>query len=517
MATRMHPLTGEVISYAKADRVRQELFSMRTDAQPQRVQRARQSYDGASSSTEHSRYWANADSKDADTANSRAVRAKLTARSRYEVGSNPYYAGIVSTHCNMLVGVGPTLRMLTGNREFNQLVEREFYKWCQSVHFRRKLWCMAHARTGDGETFAILQTNPNIRGRVQLDLVVIEAEQCQTPILPYDDPTYADGMKLDENQNPIWYDILPAHPASSYSEVNAPVRVPARDVLHWFKLRRAGSHRGIPDLTSSLNVGAASRRFREATVAKAETQADFTLFLKTQYQPDQLDSVASMSTFDIEKRMMTALPNNVEPFQLSSDSPNAQYNDFNRAQVSEQARPLSMPYNAAACDSSTYSFASGKLDTLCYRAALNVEREDCNDLVLDPLFSAWFGEWVITSGRRDIIPNHQWDWPTHPVIDAVQEANAVDTKLKNSTITLRQAFSDQGQDLEDQLSIMAEDMFGELTDETVEKARNIVTLKNTPAHAIQYVAQILGLQTPGLPTSEPEPAIEEEDEPVETT
>ena len=65
-----------------------------------------------------------------------------------------------------------------------------------------------------------------------------------------------------------------------------------------------------------------------------------------------------------------------------------------------------MPYNAAACDSSTYSFASGKLDTLCYRAALDVERADCNELVLDPLFAAWFREWTIISGMR-IIPTHQ--------------------------------------------------------------------------------------------------------------
>ena len=155
------------------------------------------------------------------------------------------------------------------------------------------------------------------------------------------------------------------------------------------------------------------------------------------------------------------------------------------------------PFNVAACDSSTYSFASGKLDTLCYRAAIDVERHDCNDLVLDPLFREWFREWTIVADRRDIIPDHQWDWPAHPVIDEVAHANATQTNLQTGVLTLRQAFSDQGMDLEDQLIIKAEDTFGDSSEENVNKVRQILVLNNTPQHAIQYVAQILGVNLPG--------------------
>lgn len=469
--------------------------------------RASLSYDAARTGTDLDGHWAFADALDADSANNPQVRHRLMQRSRYESGSNGYYAGIVTTHCNMLVGVGPTLRMLTGNRNFNQLVEREFYAWQQRVQFRRKLWCMAYARTGDGETFGILQTNPAFGDRVQLDLMLIEAEQCQSPYLSHNETGYIDGIKYDEHGNVLWYDILPSHPGSNYStQTLQPVPVPASQIVHWFKLQRAGAHRGKPDLTSTLNVGASSRRWREATVAAAETAADIAAMLTTKLSPagdGEPDPVAPFTSVEFAKRMLMIAPMGWEASQMKGEHPNAQYEQFHRSLISEQARPLSMPYNAAACDSSTYSFASGKLDTLCYRAALDVERQDCNDLVLDPIFAAWFREWTILADRRDLPPTHQWDWPTHPVIDAVQEANAIDTKLKNSTITLRQVFSDAGKDLEDELSIMAEDIFGEATEENIAKARQITVLKNTPQHAVQYVAQLMGIEAP-QPTAPPQ-------------
>ncbi|WP_230679052.1 phage portal protein, partial [Streptococcus pneumoniae] len=84
-------------------------------------------------------------------------------------------------------------------------------------------------------------------------------------------------------------------------------------------------HRGIPEMKSTLNVGASSRRWREATVGSAETAAEFSMFIKTAFQPEEVDQVASMSTLDIQKRMMTALPMGWDPFQMKAEHPNASY------------------------------------------------------------------------------------------------------------------------------------------------------------------------------------------------
>ena len=460
---------------------------------------ARATYDAARDTDEYRRHWANSDALDPNSSNSPAVRNKLMRRSRYENGSNGYYAGIIRTHCNMVVGVGPTLRMTTKNRDFNQFVEREFYNWTQRIQLRRKLWCMCHARIQDGEAFAIMQTNPAIpMGRVQLDLTLIEGEQVHTPYLPFNDPNYTDGIKRDQYGNVRWYDVLPTHPGASQAFLNfEPIKVSPQEMLHWFKMERPGDHRSTPAMTSTLNLGASSRRFREATLRKAEIQADFSVLLESTLPPEDGDYRPDpMTAFDVDKGMMAVLPDGMKPHDLNVNTPSTEYSAFNRSHVSETARPISQPFNAAACDSSTYSFASGKLDFLCCRMEIDVEREDCNDQVLNPMFQEWFREWSLVDVRPEGPPTHQWDWPAHPIIDAQAEAQAIDIKLKNGTTSMRDVYTDQSQDFEDQLAVMCEDTFGESTPENIDKMRKIIAIRNTSKDAIPFVAEVLGLSNP---------------------
>lgn len=416
-------------------------------------------YDAARNGDEYKNIWANADQYDADSAHSRAVRLNLIQRNRYELNNNAYSDGIAQTFSTDLIGCGPTLRMQTGSDGFNRLIENTWDQWCKATQFRRKLWCMAHAKHSDGEAFALLRRNPRVAHPVQLDIRLIEAEQCHTPYLPWGEPGYIDGIRFDEFGSPLWFDILKQHPGSTNQfQLNLePERVPAEFVLHWFKMRRPGQHRGVSEMASSLNVGAASRRWREATLAAAETAADFTLFLKTQAAPNELDAVDPMSTLDIEKRMMTALPAGYEPSQMKAEHPTATYEAFHKSLVNEQARPKSMPYNKAACDSSSYNYASGRLDHQTYYASLDVEREDCNDLCLEPLFKQWLDiaiaryRWL--GGNPDAVGAgaraHLWDWPKHRVADVEAEANANQTKLQSGQISLPQLKSDSGVDAED--------------------------------------------------------------------
>lgn len=432
------------------------------EAWQKRYAAMRASYDASRNSTEFQNIWANADRLDADSAHSREVRHTLISRARYEVGNNGFADGIAQTYANDLVGVGPTLRMQTGSDGFNRMVELEWYRWTKAIQFRRKLWCMAHAKHVDGETFAVKRRNPNVRHPVKLDLRLYEAEQCQTPFLPFGKPGYIDGIRFDEFGNPTFYDFLNEHPGAGNQVLNlVPESVPAEFVLHWFRMRRPGQHRAVPECSSTLNTGAAARRWREATLAAAETAADFTLFLKTQFQPDseEMQYASDFSQQEITKRMMTALPVGYDPFQMKAEQPTANFAEFHKSLVNEQARPCSMPFNKAACDSSSYNFSSGRLDHSTYYGSLDVDRADCNDLALDPLFETWFDlavrrfGWLggnpdaLTAGARE----HLWDWPQHSAADAESDAKANQTKLQSGQMFLHQVFTDAGLDFEDEL------------------------------------------------------------------
>ena len=457
------------------------------------------SYDGANTGDDTEKYWANADGLDADSSNSYSVRQTLVRRSRHANSINGIADGITKTMATDIVGKGPALRMQTGSEGFNRMVEREWNAWTKEIQFRRKLWCMAHAYDQDGEGIAVIRRNRRLRHAVKLDLKLTETEQCHTPYLPYNQAGKIDGIEFDEFGNPTVYEFLKHHPGSSNS-INAwaeTERVDAKFVCHWFQMIRPGQHRGIPKGTSTLNIGAASHRWREATLGAAENVANFSLFIKTMFEPDEVDTVDPMATLDIQKRMMVALPAGYDAFQPKAEQPTANHGEFNKALISEQARPRSMPYNKAACDSSQHNFASGRLDHIPYFAGIDdVDRLDCNDLVLEPLFRVWFDFAVMAfgwlGGNPDSINDagrvHTWDWPKHTIADEKSEAAAKDTKLKNGSTSLVDVSNECGEDYEDKIQRTAT-----ANGITVDQQRTINLLTNTPQHLVQAVTTLLGL------------------------
>ena len=448
-------------------RIKSAIFPSPSPRQQVVQRRIRGTYDSARLGDEFANYWANADRFDADSANSKEVRHRLISHSRYENANNPYADGIAQTYATDLIGgEGPKLRMRTGSKPFNQLVERVFYQWTRDVQFRRKLWCLAHAKHTDGEAFAVIRRNPRVRHRVAIDLQLYEAEQVQTPYLPFAEPGYIDGIKCDEFGNPLWYDVLQHHPGAGNTLwfKEEPERVPADSMLHWFKLRRPGQHRAVPEIASSLNTGAAFRRMREAIIAAVETAADYSVLIKSAYSPERVAEVDPLEAFDIEKRMAVTLPEGWDAFQMKSEHPNSTYAEFHRTLINEQGRSKNMPYAKAACDSSRSNYASGRLDHQAYHANLDVDRQDCNDQVLDPLFEVWFslavGRYGWLGGDIGAISRgafeHSWDWPMHVAVDVIADAKSKDIKLKSGQVGLHQIYTQCGEDLEDEIPRIAE-------------------------------------------------------------
>jgi len=440
----------------------------------------RAKYDAASDSVEFQNYWANTDAYDADSANSKSVRTRLVKRSRYEIANNGYADGIAQTHANFVVGLGPNVNVDTGSDRINERVRAAWASWAQAIHLRRKLWCLAHAKLVDGESFALFAENLSVDDRIKLDVKPIECDQVTTPYLPHREVGVIDGMVFDRWGNVLWYDILPEHPGGMWSYAyQQPDQIRPRYVGHWYAMRRPGQHRGIPELTSTLQVGASSRRWRESTVSAAETAASVAAALETDMPPGDADQVRPFETMEIERRMMTALPMGWKLSQMVAQHPNATYESFNRAQIAEQARPKNMPYNMAACDSSQSSYASGRLDFQPYFAGVDIERADCQDTVLNKLFRQWWKEAAIVYGFGDplVLPVVGWDWPNHPVADLAAEANATDTGLKNGTKTLRQVYADNGDDFDIAVRQMAAD-YG-LTEQQMRETLRLAVFNGT--------------------------------------
>ena len=419
------------------------------------VLRAR--YDAAQTTADNARHWAMADGLSADAAMSADVRRKLRDRARYEVANNSYAKGIVLTIANDTIGTGPRLQLLSDSDEVNHHVEGAFAEWSNAVDLPGKLRTIRMAKATDGEAFALLTENPMIDSPVKLDVQLLEADRVASPVmnvLPA--ANEVDGIYLDGFGNPHSYCILRQHPGELGTwNIDYDV-IGAAAVVHWFRSDRPGQHRGIPEITPALPLFAQLRRYTLAVLAAAETAADFAAVLFTDAPANgEAEALEPMDVVELEKRMATVLPDGWKLGQVEAHQPSTTYSEFKREILNEIARCLNLPYNIAACNSSGYNYASGRLDHQTYFKSIRVEQAHLGEVVLDRIFDAWLEEAMLLSEFASLrhIPRvtHQWFFDGTEHVDPLKEASAQAKRLESNTTTLAQEYARQGKDWETEL------------------------------------------------------------------
>jgi capsid protein len=225
-------------------------------------------FDLAQTTSENRKHWASADGLSARAAISPAVRRVVRIRSRYEAENNSWYAGILRTAVNHIIGNGPRLQMLTGNPDADKRVEKAFRQWAQRIDLADMLRTITEAYWRDGETFVMRSERPR-NYPLTLDLRILESDQISNPWVAstYNDPFIDDGIRFDRDTNEIDIYVYDHHPGS-----NIPVSTltgnwySAREVLHLFRADRPGQTRGVPRATPALQTLPIMRRQELATL-----------------------------------------------------------------------------------------------------------------------------------------------------------------------------------------------------------------------------------------------------------
>lgn len=407
-------------------------------------------YDAAQTTTENSAHWAQATAWDADREASPAVRQILRQRARYEAMNNPWLQGMIQTKAFDIIGTGPRLQVLTSKEKLNNAIEAEFIEWAKTINLAEKLHTLRMAQSRDGEAFAILIYNANLPGKYKLDLQLIEADcvsaDYRNELFSGDE---VDGIRYDIFGNPVSYNVMP-HPGSG-NVTGKGLRIAAENMIHLYLPERPGQHRGVPEITAALPCLALLRRYTLAMVKKMESSANISGVIYTNDTGDgsEEEELESFTPFSLPRDAFAALPKNYSMQSHSMTNPTDSQREFALQVKTELARCLNLPKNVALGDSSSYNYASGRMDYQAYDKYLNVERMRMANTVLARIMKSWLGEfWPQTNQRRVDPLEYIWFWDGRAHVDPVKEANAEMQRLLNGTTTLAIECARQGYDWE---------------------------------------------------------------------
>jgi capsid protein len=407
----------------------------------------RATYDAAQTSDENSAHWSGADIADADRANSPAVRSRLRIRSRYEFANNPTYCGAILLTANYEVGSledspGPTLEITDSNVD-GQAIATAWNEWATAINFGLKLHTSVQARVRDGEVFGFLGTDPALPVDVKLNWRPFEADQCQTPYLPYNSPNRIDGIWFDDWDRPTFYDVLRHHPGGIIPDPWLVDTIPAQFITHLYRQDRPRQHRGIPEMVSSIDLWADRRRLRKATVAANEAAANISLAVQTEAPAGEADEIQP-GAVEIPRNSMFAIPYGASVSQVAADHPNGTYEMFDDATCNEAGRCLTMPFNVLACNSGKTNMSAGRLDQGMWFTSLGFNQVNNRVRVVDPVFCEWYAEARLLHGWPEKIPARVWHWPGQPYSDPIVDANADKIELGIGTKSMQEIWARKG-------------------------------------------------------------------------
>lgn len=458
-------------------------------------------FDLAQTTADNRKHWAAADGLSARAAISPAVRRVVRIRSRYEAENNSWYAGILRTAVNHIVGNGPRLQMLTDNPVANARIEEAFAQWAVAVDFADFLRTACEAYWRDGEVFVMQASRPQLWPNPTLDLRMFEADQIANPwnASVYNDPFLDDGIKFDRSANELQIYVYNHHPGSNvYQSTQEGEWYSSREVLHLFRADRPGQTRGIPRATPALQTLPIMRRQELATLYSAETAANFAMYLKSNSPNlDPANSPADFAEIELTRNMLTTLPAGWEIGQVEPKQPGPLYEMFQRQALQSFSRCTNMPYTLAAGTGKDANFSSFKGDMKnVWEPEVQCEQSRIEWSIIRPVIKWFFESAIYVPGLLDGLPsigtiNHRWQWPPLPVLDPVDAATGATIRLKSGQSTMSEEQARCGKDW------------------SAERKRGAADLMITEKeYCGLIIAGIFGVQ-PGQPMSgqQPQPAV----------
>ena len=412
------------------------------------------------------------------------AKKRSTNRSRDLDKNNPYVAGGLDKWENLVIGGGflpqAKVRNLNGNgldKEVCRLIEDWWYRWAESAWVNGDSWtegfktAIRHKKT-DGDVLihvVSLSDRP-------FALELLESDQLDRGKSgPGPNGTYVyDGIELNKYGQALAYYILEPVPGGWAFSSNS-VRIPASDIIHLFKRKRASQHQGICEYASVVMPLYDHQKYREAALQVLRIAASYGIFIETPYPEDHLvqfiqNRMLTKDGQDIYNRLDYIAPAGVhylrtgeKPNALKPEQPTQGYAEFDRSCLHAAASGFGLSYETLTGDYSQSNFSSSRMARLIEEAQARAETNYLIDRAGVPLYRRAI-DTAVAVGDLDL-PDYwrnriryqavKFSLPAMAPVDMTKQVESDNARLAQGTITRAMICEREGLDFEEVTDTLA--------------------------------------------------------------
>ena len=405
-------------------------------------------------------------------------------RSRDLIRNNAYAAKAVDELVGNLVGTGIVPRAKTGDADLDKIIDNEwpyFVEQCdtpQRVDFYGMQALVTRSMVESGEMLVRHRSRlASDKLRVPYQLQMLEADfldQARTMGLPGGNHVMQ-GVEFDHIGRRLNYWLYTYHPGSVLilnprgGIVSVPV--PAREIMHIYRVLRPGQVRGVPWLAPVMLALRDLEDYSDAERVRKKIEACMTGFV-TQPEGADGDSLGLDKTTDplSGQPVETFEPGMIKYLKTGQDIKIAEpksaggYREYKKVELQAIMAGIGLPYELGTGDMSEVNFSSWRGGMLGFRNTV----ENGRWLTLIPLFCMparrRFIDTLIVQGKVPAkaaddpklkLYSTQWTAPKFESVDPEKDANAERKQIRTGTSDLFEKILENGYDPEERLERIA--------------------------------------------------------------
>jgi lambda family phage portal protein len=403
----------------------------------------------------------------------------LRARSRDLVRRNAWAAAGVEAFVANTIGTGIKPQSMITDVALREAIHALWWDWCEEADaagltdFYGLQALGVRAMLEGGEAFIrIRYRRPEDGLVVPMKLQVLEPEHVPVTYNAVADNGNAIrcGIEFDGLGRRVAYWMYRSHPfdalltpMSGAGGNLVPVRVPAAEVIHLFRVLRPGQIRGEPWLARALVKLNELDQYDDAELVRKKTAAMFAGFI-TRLSPE--DTLLGEGAADASGVALAGLePGTMQILEPGEDIKFSQpadvgssYSEFMRQQFRAVAAAMGITYEMLTGDLTQVNYSSIRAGLLEFRRRCEaIQHSVIVHQFCRPVWRAWMEQAVLAGSLRlpgyAKNPRHYWSVKWIPQgwqwVDPLKETEAMKSAIRSGLMSRSEAISANGYDAED--------------------------------------------------------------------